>query len=107
LRQSEAVAFRALIGLDDDLISVEPPLRLALSIAPPAPCGDLCFDAGIAAVVDHHRSMAGLPFPSWVTEPSRVLDEEWLVPPFTDPEEVLAACTRHGIQLAASELVSA
>jgi len=105
-RRSEEVAFRSLIGLHDDLASVSPPLRVALCVAPPALCGDSRFDAGVAAVVDHHLSTARLPIPRWVREPSRVLTKAWLVSPYTDPAEVPAAFRRHGVHLAASELAS-
>lgn len=39
-RHRDEVAFRAFIGLNDDLIEAAPPLRVALCVAPPAPCGD-------------------------------------------------------------------
>jgi transcriptional regulator with XRE-family HTH domain len=105
-RRSEEVAFRALIGLNDDLVSVSESLRVALCVAPPAPCGDLRFDAGVAGVVDYHLSKAQLPVPSWVREPSRVLKETWFVSPYTDLAEVPTAFRRHGVRLAESELAS-
>ena len=105
-RRSDEVAFRALIGLSDDLTAVSAPLRVALCVAPAALCGDPRFDAGIAAVVDHHLSKARLPVPGWVREPSRALREPWQVFPHTDPSEVPPAFRRHGVQLAASELAS-
>jgi transcriptional regulator with XRE-family HTH domain len=105
-RRSEAVAFRALIGLSDDLASVSKPLRVALSVAPPALCGDPRFDAGIAAVVDYQLSKDRLPLPSWVREPLRMLKEPWLVSPHTDPATVPEVFKRHGVLLAISELAS-
>lgn len=105
-RRSETVAFRALIGLSDDLAAASKPLRVALCVTPPAPCGDPRFDAGIAAVVDHHLSRDRLPVPDWVGEGSRVLQEPWFVSPYTDLDEVPNAFRRHGILLAASELQS-
>lgn len=105
-RRSEAVAFRALVGLSDDLSSVSKPLRVALCVTPPALCGDRRFDAGVAAVVDHQLSKARLPVPSWVREPSRVLTEPWTVSPYTDLADVPTAFRRHGVLLAASELAS-
>ena len=103
-RRSEEVAFRAVIGLSDDLAKVSKPLRVALCVTPPAPCGDPRFDAAIAAVVDHHLSRDPLPIPDWVREPSRVLNEPWHVSPYTDPSAVPLAFERHGVLLAASEL---
>ncbi len=105
-RRSEVVAFRALIGLSDDLASVSKPLRVALCVAPPALCGDARFDAGIAAVVDFQLSKDRLPLPSWVREPSRALKEPWLVSPHTDLASVPKIFKRHGVLLAASELAS-
>ncbi len=105
-RGSEAVAFRALIGLNDDLASVSRPLRVALCVTPPAPCGDPRFDAAIAALVEHQLSVAKSPVPDWVHEPSRVLKESWVVSPYTDLRTVPKAFRRHGVLLAASELES-
>ncbi|MGH8995527.1 MAG: helix-turn-helix domain-containing protein [Acidimicrobiales bacterium] len=105
-RGSEEVAFRALIGLSDDLTAASMPLRIALCVTPPAPCGDPRFDAAIAAVVDHHLARDRLPVPEWVHEPSRVLDEPWLVSPYTGLESVPQTFRRHGVLLAASELGS-
>lgn len=105
-RSSEEVAFRALIGLNDDLVSASRPLRVALCVAPPALCGDPRFDAGVAAVVDHQLSRARLPIPSWVREPSRTLEVDWIVSAHTDLSEVPIAFRRHGVCLAASELAS-
>ena len=53
-RHSEKVAIRALIGLGDELAGATSPLRVALCVAPPAPCGDAHFDAAVAEVVEHH-----------------------------------------------------
>ena len=105
-RRSQSVAFRALIGLSDDLAAVSKPLRVALCVTPPAPCGDPRFDAAIAAVVEHHLSTARLPVPDWVREPFRVLTEPWHVSPYTDPTEVPKAFRRHGVLLGAAELQS-
>jgi transcriptional regulator with XRE-family HTH domain len=105
-RRSEAVAFRALIGLSDDLAGQSKPLQVALCVAPPAPSGDRRFDAGIAAVVEHHLSSARLPVPDWVREPRRTLKEPWVVSSYSDPATVPKAFRRHGVLLAESELAS-
>ena len=105
-RRSEEVAFRCLIGFSDDLGAADPDARASLcAIAPPL-CGDARFDAGIAGVVEYHLTSAGLEVPAWVGDPSRVLLEEWVVSPYTDPGEVPSAFRRHGVLLAASELAS-
>jgi transcriptional regulator with XRE-family HTH domain len=106
-RHSEGVAFRALIGLSDDLAAVPGPLRVALCVAAPPPCGDARFDAAVAAIVDYHLIKDTLPLPEWVREPSRVLLEPWAVSPYTDLSEVPAVFQRHGVLLAESELASA
>jgi transcriptional regulator with XRE-family HTH domain len=105
-RHSEDVAFRALIGLSDDLTAVQGPLRIALCVARPAPCGDARYDAAIAAIVDYHLTRDKLPCPEWVREPSRVLDEPWVLSPYTDISEVPLVFRRHGVLLAQSELAS-
>lgn len=105
-QRSEEVAFRALIALSDDLSSVSKPLRVALCVAPPPPCGDRRFDAAIAAIVDHHLTRARLPVPSWVREPARALGDPWLISPYTDPADVPTAFRRHGVLLAESEIAS-
>jgi len=105
-RRSEEVAFRALIGLSDDLASVTKAVRVALCVTPPAPCGDLRFDAAIAAIVEHHLSTSRLPLPEWVRERSRTLKAPWVVSPYTDLTTVPKSFQRHGVLLAASELES-
>jgi len=106
-RHSEGVAFRALIGLSDDLEAVPGPLRVALCVAAPPLCGDARFDAAIAAIVDYHLTKDLLPLPEWVRESSRVLSEPWAVSPYTDISEVPAVFQLHGVLLAESELASA
>jgi hypothetical protein len=105
-RRSEAVAFRALIGLNDDLVGQSKPLQVALCVAPPAPSGDRRFDAGIAAVVEYRLSTASLPVPDWVREPQRTLKEPWVVSPHADSAAIPRAFRRHGVLLAESELAS-
>lgn len=105
-RRGEEVAYRALIAFHDDLTRVPAPLKVALCVAPPGPCGDPRFDAGVAAVVDFHLSKGRLPVPTWVRDPSRTLGEPWVVSPYTDPEAVPKAFHRHGVHMAASELAS-
>lgn len=105
-RHSERVAFRALIGLSDELAAAPGPLRVALCVAAPALTGDARYDAAIAGIVDYQLTKDRLPRPDWVREPSRVLAEAWEVSPYTDISEVPAALRRHGVLLARSELAS-
>jgi hypothetical protein len=105
-RGSEEIAFRCLIGLSDDLGTADPAARASLCVTEPALCGDPRFDAGIAAIVEYHLTAVDLPVPAWVHEPSRVLAEEWVISPYTDPTEVPTVFRRHGVLLCASELAS-
>ena len=105
-RRSPAVVFRAIIGLSDDLTAAEPAVRVALCVAPPAPCGDLRYDAAIAAVAEHHLERDSLPVPGWIHESPRVLTSPWEVTIGVKPGEVPAAFRRHGVLLAESELAS-
>ena len=105
-RCSEAVAFRVLISLSDDLNNAEAGVRVALCVAPPPPCGDTRFDAALAAVVEYHLTARNLPVPRWVDEENRVLTFPWVATQGVDEAEVPAAFLRHGVLLAESELAS-
>ena len=89
--RGDTPAFSVLIGAGDNLAAISQPVRVALSVTPPAPCGDVRFDAAAT---------------SWVREPPRVLMQPRIVPAHTDPADVPNAFGRHGVPLAASELVS-
>jgi transcriptional regulator with XRE-family HTH domain len=105
-RKSDAVAFRAIIGLSDDLADADPAVRVALSVAPAPSCGDVRYDAAIAAVVEYHLQRDQLPIPSWVNETTRVLVSPWEVTIGVKEDEVPPAFRRHGVLLAESELAS-
>jgi transcriptional regulator with XRE-family HTH domain len=100
------IAFRALIGLSDQLAAAAGPLRVALCVAPPAPCGEARYDAALAALADYHLAKDGLPIPDWVHDPARSLDEPWEATPYTEISEVPLAFRRRGVLLAESELAS-
>lgn len=105
-RRSEAVAFRALIGLSDDLSACDADIRVALCVAPAPLTGEPAFDAAVAAVVEHHLERDRLPIPAWVYEPQRVLPTPWVVTLGVGEDEVPPAFRRHGVLLAESELAS-
>ena len=105
-KQGEQIAFRSLIGLSDELAAAPGPLRVALCVAPPAPCGDARYDAALAALAEYHLAKDGLPIPEWVGQPERSLVESWAISPFTDIAEVPDAFRRRGVLLAESELAS-
>jgi hypothetical protein len=82
---------------------------VALAATPPAPTGDLRYDAYVAALVEHHLDAAHLPLPAWVEEPGRILDEPWIVDRFAEPDVESATPTafrRHGVLVDARELAS-
>lgn len=105
-RRSQAVAFRALIGLSDELAAAPKPLRVALCVAVPAPCGDGRYDAAIAGLVEHYLTKDQLPVPDWVFQPWRVLTQPWQASPYTERSEVPQALARHGVWLAEADLAS-
>lgn len=105
-RRSHQVAFRALIGLSDELAAADKPLRVALCVAVPPPCGDARYDAAIAGIVEHYLSQDQLPVPEWVHQPSRTLSEQWEVSPYTERSEVPDALACHGVWLSESDLAS-
>ena len=105
-RSSHKVAFRALIGLSDELAAATKPLRVALCVAVPAPCGDERYDAAIAGLVEHYLTKDRLPVPDWVYEPGRTLAEPWEATPYTERSEVPKALARHGVWLSEADLAS-
>lgn len=60
---SEDGAYRAVIQLADLLGSEHGAERVALTVASPAPTGDVRYDAFIAGVVEHRLSEESLPYP--------------------------------------------
>jgi len=105
-RRSHAVAFRALIGLSDELAAATTPLRVALCVAVPAPCGDQRYDAAIAGLVEHYLNQDRLPVPDWVYQQERILEEPWQASPYADRSEIPKALARHGVWLADADLAS-
>lgn len=102
-------SFRALLVLSDGLTTATDPIKVALTVTPPAPTGDTRFDAAIAGIVEHHLAPADLPEPEWVHQPTRYLDEPWTPDPYAGDDiavEAPAALRRHGVLLAADELAS-
>lgn len=105
-RRSPRVAFRALIGLSDELAAATKPMRVALCVAVPAACGDVRYDAAIAGLVEHYLTKDQLPIPEWVDQSSRILAEPWAASPHAERFEVPEALLRHGVWLAESDLAS-
>jgi transcriptional regulator with XRE-family HTH domain len=111
VRDDEANALRVVWQLADDLVKVEPALRVALAVTPPATTDDARFDALLAAVVDHVLVSARLPRPGWLDEPTRSLAEPWdveSVPALRAAARAVTpkAISKHGVFLDPSELVN-
>jgi hypothetical protein len=109
--RNESAAFRLLLQLSDDLAREHGPLRVALTVAPPALVGDRRYDAFLAALVEHHLASEELPVPSWTSEPERTAKPVWFVvdlPAYradayrTSP----ISFVRHGVFVNADDLVS-
>ncbi len=79
----EDLAYRIVIQIADDLASVDPAVRVALSCLRPGACGDPRFDAFVAGVVEHRLVEVSAPVPGWLSDVP-VLDEAWVV----DPDDV-------------------
>lgn len=105
-----ARCLRLLVQLNDGLAAESGVVRVALCVTPPAPTGDVRYDAYLAALVEHHLSTDALPVPDWVHEPSRTLATPWRLDVTAGAELEAAtppAFARHGVYLDAAELVSA
>jgi transcriptional regulator with XRE-family HTH domain len=83
-------AYRSLVQVGDDLLAVEPALRVVLTLAPPAPTGDRGVDAYLAALVDQRLTDDGLPVPHWVDDPGRTAETPWFVAGVADSPELVA-----------------
>ncbi len=104
-------ALRAVWQLADDLASVEPALRVALCVTPPAPTGDRRFDALLAGVVEHVLTSGQLPRPAWLAERWRRTPQSWDVEPVPELRAQARAVTppalsERGVFLDPRELVN-
>lgn len=68
-------AYRMFIGYSDALRSLDPGIRVAITISGPESTGNELYDAALAALVQHWLSVDSLPIPTWVTDESFVLSE--------------------------------
>ncbi len=107
----DSKAYRLFIQLNDNLASLEPGLRHALSLTPPPATGDLRFDALIAALVEYQLSNTSLPTPAWVKEPARKLQTQWIVDSHETSVTKLIKKTpkaflRHNVLIDQAELIS-
>jgi len=104
-------AVRHFIQLADDLAAEHGDDRAVIGAARPETTGERCWDAAIAALVEHRLLEEGLPVPAWVAA------EEFRVsPPWTfgsgrydipvEPERALPTFLRHGVMLDPDTLAS-
>jgi transcriptional regulator with XRE-family HTH domain len=108
---SEDGAYRAVIQLADWLASEHGAERVALTVTPPAPTGDIRYDAFIAGVVEHRLNEESLPYPKWLPTSAR-LAEQWFVDISSTDDPAVTASTppallARGVVIDAAELVSA
>ena len=68
-------ALRALLQLNDNLISEHGLVRGILGLTEPEPTGDHMWDAAIAALVAWRLNQENIPLPGWVNNPDRALTE--------------------------------
>ena len=68
-------ALRALLQLNDNLISEHGLVRGILGLTKPEPTGDHMRDAAIAALVAWRLNQENIPLPGWVNNPDRALTE--------------------------------
>ena len=104
-------AYRLVIQLADDLAAVHGAERVAATVARPAPCGDVRYDAFLAGVVETRLDDEDLPHPVWLSE-TATLDTPWHVAQRTTGSARIADETplplrRRGVLIDAAELISA
>ena len=78
-RAGEAEAFRLVVSFIETFHRTQASDRPFLVEMPPEPVGDRRFDALLAAIVEYVCARALMPVPTWVSEPSRFLDQWWFV----------------------------
>lgn len=103
--------YRSVIQLADDLAREHGAERVALTVTPPQPTGDIRYDAFIAGVVETRLDEERLPHPVWLATAAR-LNPPWFVDPWStgDPPTIEATpdpLRERGVIIDAAELVSA
>jgi hypothetical protein len=104
-------AVRHFIQLADDLAAAHGDERAVIGAARPQSTGERCWDAVIAALVEHRLLEEGLPVPAWVAA-----EDVRVSPPWTfgsglydipvEPERALPTFLRHGVMLDPDTLAS-
>lgn len=104
-------AYRAVIQLADDLAAEHGAERVALTVTPPCPTGDVRFDALVAGVTEHRLAEERLPLPRWLRHTMAKLDPVWFVDRYSQGDPGVIAATpepllRRGVVLDDAELRS-
>lgn len=104
-------AVRHFIQLADDLAARHGEARAVIGATRPETTGERCWDAAIAALVEHRLLEDGLPVPPWVTAEEFRVTPSWTfgsglydIP--VEPERALPAFLRHGVMLDPDTLAS-
>lgn len=111
LERDEPAAFRAWLGLSDELRSRDRATCVAIAVTPPLPCGDDRYDALIAALVEHWMRRRGLPVPRWVSGVTMRSQTEWWIEDIESLHDLIRTNTppafaRRNIYIDRSELES-
>ena len=102
-------AFRAFLGLNDNLARFTGGVLVAVTLADPGATGATQWDALVGGLVEHHLTTRSLPTPGWIDDPARTLTAPWFVDdsPYArahDQATTPVAFAHRGVYLAASEL---
>ena len=102
--------FRAIIQLADDLAAEHGAERVALTVTPPQPTGDIRFDALLAGVVETRLDEQHLPHPRWLAT-AQCLSSPWFVDNSSVGDAATIAATpsalaKRGVIIDADELMS-
>lgn len=102
--------FRAIIQLADDLAAEHGAERVALTVTPPQPTGDIRFDALLAGVVETRLDEQRLPHPRWLAT-AQCLSSRWFVDDSSVGDAATVAATppalaKRGVIIDADELMS-
>jgi hypothetical protein len=77
--EGEKSAWRRLLDFVDDFRGSSRPGRLALVETAPMSCGDVRFDAAMAAIAEFLCDEAAIPWPAWTDGPEWFVEPWWFV----------------------------
>jgi transcriptional regulator with XRE-family HTH domain len=102
-------AIRAFLAYSKSLESLDPGLRVALTLNRPESTGDHLYDSAIAALIHNWLSKDSLPIPTWITEESLILSTptpfgETFLGAVSSIDEVPKAFQKHNVLFSAESL---